>query len=327
MRIVKLVVDNFKRLVAVEITPDGDLVVLSGKNNSGKSSALDAIWAAVGGAAACPDKPIREGAEKGEVRLELDNGLIVERTFTKKGTYLKVTAEDGAQYPKPQDMLDALIGRVGFDPLAFARKKPKAQVEELLHVVDIGIDLDEHETKRQALYDKRADANREKKRFEGALAEQTRYDDAPGAVVSAGDLAGKITEAERTNEERMKAGNRIRQIGMSIRELQQEEKKLKTWLETGERIDVDALKTRLATVEADNEKVRTNERYDELKAESETAKTAAAKLDKKLKLHDEKKDTALAAAKFPVPGLSFNDEGVLYNGIPFAIALRPSNSR
>jgi len=320
MRIVQLKANNFKRLVAVEITPDGDLVLLSGKNDAGKSSVLDAIWAALGGAAACPVKPIREGTEKGEVRLVLDNGLVVERTFTAKGTYLKVTADDGAkQYTKPQDMLDALVGKIAFDPLAFARKKPKEQIEELLKVVDIGIDLEQHELERRALYDKRADANRDVKRLEGALAGQPHYDDAPAALVSAGDLAGELTAAEKSNAERLRTVKRIGQIEDQIRELRTEQESLTEQLaKHAELIDVGILKARLATVEVDNEKVRANERYDELAGGLKGARAAAAHLDADLKAHDEKKEEALGRAEFPVPGLSFNDEGVLYNGIPFA---------
>jgi DNA repair exonuclease SbcCD ATPase subunit len=319
MRIVQLRANNFKRLVAVEITPDGDLVLLSGRNDAGKSSVLDAIWAALGGKGACPGKPIREGAEKGDVRLELDNGLVVERTFTPKGSYLKVTADDGTkQFNKPQDMLDALVGKIAFDPLAFARKKPKEQVEELLNVVDVGLDLEAHELERTALYDKRADANREVKRLDGALAGQKRYDDAPAALVSAGDLAAEITEAEKHNTERMEIGNRLRQIEEKMRALHQEKEALEKRFAASGRIDVDVLKARLATVEADNEKVRANERHDQLANELDKAKAVAADQAIALKLHDERKETALAAAKFPVEGLSFNDEGVLYNGIPFA---------
>ena len=49
MKIVSLEAENYKRLKAVEITPDGNMVVIGGRNAQGKSSVLDAIWAALGG--------------------------------------------------------------------------------------------------------------------------------------------------------------------------------------------------------------------------------------------------------------------------------------
>lgn len=50
MKIVKLTAENIKRLKAVEITPTGALVEVTGKNGQGKSSVLDAIWWALAGA-------------------------------------------------------------------------------------------------------------------------------------------------------------------------------------------------------------------------------------------------------------------------------------
>ena len=47
MKIVELRAENVKRLKAVEITPDGTLQVIGGRNAQGKSSVLDAIWLAL----------------------------------------------------------------------------------------------------------------------------------------------------------------------------------------------------------------------------------------------------------------------------------------
>ena len=40
-----------KRLKAVDITPDGTLQIITGRNAQGKTSVLDAIWLALGGGA------------------------------------------------------------------------------------------------------------------------------------------------------------------------------------------------------------------------------------------------------------------------------------
>ena len=47
--IVTLEAENIKRLKAVEITPEGNLVVVGGKNAQGKSSVMDSIAYALGG--------------------------------------------------------------------------------------------------------------------------------------------------------------------------------------------------------------------------------------------------------------------------------------
>lgn len=44
MKIIALQAENVKRLVAIEIRPDGNLVQITGKNGAGKTSVLDCIW-------------------------------------------------------------------------------------------------------------------------------------------------------------------------------------------------------------------------------------------------------------------------------------------
>lgn len=62
MKIIELRAENFKRLSAVRIRPDGSLFQIGGRNAQGKSSVLDAVQAALGGLEAVPDRPIRNGA-------------------------------------------------------------------------------------------------------------------------------------------------------------------------------------------------------------------------------------------------------------------------
>src|SRR5690349_13433893 len=124
MKIVRLAAENFKRLRAVEITPEGNIIEIRGPNAAGKSSVLDAIWCALGGASVLPAKPIRRGAET--ARIELDIGdYIVTRRFTPAGSRLIVEAKSGARLREPQRILDELIGAISFDPLAFARMEPR----------------------------------------------------------------------------------------------------------------------------------------------------------------------------------------------------------
>ena len=59
-RIVSLTAENVKRISAVHIVPgDGGVVLIGGRNAQGKSSVLDSIMYALGGASAIPDEPIR----------------------------------------------------------------------------------------------------------------------------------------------------------------------------------------------------------------------------------------------------------------------------
>ena len=90
MKIVKFIAENIKRLKVVEITPNGNVVEICGKNDQGKSSVLDAIAWALGGQALIDAVPIRLGEEEAYSRVTLDSGIVVERTWNHSGSKLKV---------------------------------------------------------------------------------------------------------------------------------------------------------------------------------------------------------------------------------------------
>jgi hypothetical protein len=181
LKIISLKADNFKRLTSIFIEPGSGITRISGRNEAGKSSTLDAIWAALGGTGASPEMPIREGAESASVRLDLGD-IIVTRKWTSKGNYLEVTDAEGAPYSSPQKVLDRLYGKFTFDPATFLAEKD--QRTALLQVIDLAPDwaafkaasgmaaADPAEIKdplryigdvRKTVYEKRRDQNRDAK--------------------------------------------------------------------------------------------------------------------------------------------------------------------
>ena len=106
------------RLSAVEITPKGNVVKITGKNANGKTSVLNSIWMALGGKDVVPDKPSKDGEEKGSIVVDLGD-IVVTRKFTEKATTLTVENKDGAVFKSPQKVLDEMIGRLSLDPMRF----------------------------------------------------------------------------------------------------------------------------------------------------------------------------------------------------------------
>jgi hypothetical protein len=139
MKIIKFHAENFQKLKVVEITPDGNIVKITGKCEQGKTTILDAIHAALGGGT-MPEKPIREGEQKASIVIDLGE-MTVTRSFTPSGTTLKIENKEGFKASKPQDLLDKIVGKLAFDPLEFARADQKKQVEMLLSVVDLKLDM------------------------------------------------------------------------------------------------------------------------------------------------------------------------------------------
>src|SRR5216684_451609 len=176
MKILRLTAENFKRLRVVEIIPDPatNLIQVRGRNGAGKSSVLDAIWAAVGGGDAQPSRPVRKGEDKAIIRLDLGDVVVTRRFNAEKATTdLRLEAADGARYGSPQTMLDRLIGAVAFDPLEFTREKPRAQLERLRALVKLPIDVDALDAQSALDYAARTDVNRD------AAALRVRLDSVP----------------------------------------------------------------------------------------------------------------------------------------------------
>lgn len=367
MRIVKLEAENFKRLKAVEIRPDGTIVEIRGMNGAGKTSVLDAIAAAIGGEKLCPAQPVRRGADRARVSVELDEDLVVERRWTAGGgSRLEVRSKDGTvTHRSPQKLLDALVGRLTFDPLAFMREKPERQAEVLRQLV--GIDFSELDEKRRQVYDARTDANRQVAQLKARIAPLPVIEvtpDCPAEPVSGADLIGeheRLQATKRANDvERAAldlargqfrlrketvaaAAKRIADLEAQLARAREEHTEaaeaLRKQAEHGQVLqakvaalvdpddEIDEVGKRLRNVEAANDLVRQRKQRDALVRELAAAEEAAKKLDFEIAAIDAQKEGALQAAKFPVEGLGFTDAGVTLGGLPLEQASQAEQLR
>lgn len=200
MKIIKLTAENVKKLKAVEIAPTGPLVEITGANDEGKSSVLDAIFYALAGTASLPSQPVRKGEEKAFVKLELGEITVIRRFTAAGGTSLVVEAANGARFPSPQTMLDQLMGKLSFDPLAFTRMDPKHQLESLRSVVKIELDIDRLDAETRTLQEARTEVNRTVKRLEAQLVSlDPPPSDTPDALVDINDLVAQLQKANEGN--------------------------------------------------------------------------------------------------------------------------------
>jgi len=359
--ITRLEAENFKRLTAVQITPDGSaMVVVGGKNGAGKTSTLDAIEAALGGKARVPGEPIKKGAKKARVVVETAD-LVVTRVFTPKGSRLEVKAKDGSVIRSPQGVLDALMGDLSFDPLAFGRMKPQRQVEVLRKLA--GCDFTDLDERRKGYEQERRDVGRDKKRAEGALASLPEAPDAP--AMSASEILAEIEARKQRNDDRNSRRQLLEELRGRAAGLAETLKQRRQRVEELEeelrqvRADVDDTKNGLEELRAKGkplaaevENLPPDEPIDELKAqladaekhaaaaaeagrrEELTAEVAAAaaqydELTAKIEQLDEVRLEAIETAKYPIKGLEAHDEGVYLGGVPWqqassAEALRAS---
>lgn len=355
MRIVRFFAENVKRIRVVEIVPkkDAPMVVVGGQNDAGKTSVLDAIEMALGGARNHPPEPLRRGAKHGRVVLDL-NDIVVTRSFGQGGsTNLTIESKAGKKFSGPQAMLDKLYGELTFDPLAFERQEAKDQAEVLRRLV--GLDFSDLDKLREKLYGDRTLENKTLTMLESSLAGMERHEDAPEAEVSVQALSAELAAAEAlakaaADAEAVAANAEAKRYGAAreAKAAEEEVARLERQLEAakgrhaallvaldaalteaqdasaeavqaGKAVpDTAPLHARLAEAEGQNEKLRDNKRYAAQEGALSEQRRTCADLTHQIEAVDEEKGRRLAEAKYPVPGLSMSEAGdVLFNGIPF----------
>lgn len=349
MPIISLKSENVKRIKAIEIIPDGNMVVIGGNNGQGKSSTLDSIAYALGGKSLMPSKPIREGEDHAKVVVELED-LIVTRTWTNKGSHLAVTNKDGAKYPSPQTMLDNLFGGISFDPLQFNRMKPADQAIALRKLV--GIDTSLEDAQRSKAYTDRAVKNSEARRLVSRLPDFPKHPDAPEQEVSVAALMEELKEANAANkvvDDAVKKGGEINNkiadltrardgqiqtindlkndLKEAVCSLEKQDEALKQVIEHAriqagkrsklEKTDTDPIQLQITNAESVNTKVRANKTRAVTVASLDKAKQESEDLSNTIKKIDTAKMNQLANANYPIDGLAINVDGqVTMNDIP-----------
>ena len=338
MKILQLNAENVKRLSVVEITPEGSVVEIAGKNGNGKTSVLDSIYWALGGAAGIQAQPIRTGAKSAKIKLQLGEdrtvSLIVERRFTESGTSLKVTTPDGASYQKPQQMLDDLLGALTFDPLQFMKSTPAQQFEILKNVVNLEVDIDALAVERKKLFDQRAEVNRTIKSLTGTLETLPRVD--PTNRIDTSGIIDRLSKVDEHNSE-------VRQARAQIEAKKKDVAVISSQLETAKE-HVRKLTKQLTEAEsalADMEDapiadlIDPNKIKQDLEGANETNRQAAAYEKRKgvedrlaeevkaaedftnlMETIDERRRAAISKAEMPIKELSLGDGIVTFDGVP-----------
>lgn len=355
MKIVKLVAENLKRLKCVEIDPKGSIIEISGANGAGKSSVLDAIWWTLAGTRGMQKQPLRQGASDGVSVVELDD-LKVTRRYSHTGSTLVVERKsDGVRLKTPQDVLDKLIGKIAFDPLAFSRMKPKDQFDQLRKLVKIDVDIDKLDEQNRSDFEKRTDINREVKSMQ-SRAEVSFPANLPSEKIDISALSEQVEKAATHNKERELEENRRAGVARQIQNLLEktsdddaavahlkceikalEERIAKREADAASRrkaagdlkneldrkqpipdaIDVTDIRKKINDAVAINSLISRREDNKALLAQISEKRAAADALTDAIEAREKAKAAAIASAKFPVPGLGFGSNEVLLNGVPF----------
>lgn len=329
VKINELLIENVKRVKAVQFEPSADgLTIIGGRNGQGKTSVLDAIAWALGGNNYKPSVPERDGAlVPPNLHLELSNGLIVERKG--KNSTLKVTDPNGNK--SGQQLLNEFVSTLALDLPKFINGSDKDKADSLLKILGIGDVLSQLDTKENQLYAQRTEVGRIADRKKKAADEMPMYPNVPKEPVSATELIkeqqeilARNGENERKRQDAARYEQMLAEAQIAFDEakaaLQKAEQDCLTARKSAEDLHDEStaeLEKNLAEIEALNIKIRANSTKEAAEVEANNLQQEYDGLTEQIESIREERSKLLDSAELPLPGLSVKDGKLIYNGLPW----------
>lgn len=320
MKIESVEIKNFKAISHEKIDIKGSNVYVLGKNGVGKSSFLDAIFKIINGKD-LPTKLVKEGQEKGFIDIKLEGGITVKAKFNSVNEKVSLTIEnaDGAQYKSPRTMLDEMAGVVDFDINEFFNKTPQKQIDFIKQLVGIDFtDLDEEKAKafseRTVVNAKVKELESKQVFFKEPISEKKDIQTILIEIENGNAINKNIADIKSRNDSRKES---IEKLKSELLQLEEKEKQATIWLSENEPINTEVLQESITeSIEYNrliDESLSAKKLYEELKSalESQTI------LNDKLKEIEETKRRVISESNMPVNGLTFSDNELFYNGLPF----------
>lgn len=329
VKINELLIENVKRVKAVQFEPSADgLTIIGGRNGQGKTSVLDAIAWALGGNNYKPSVPERDGAlVPPNLHIELSNGLIVERKG--KNSTLKVTDPEGNK--SGQQLLNEFVSTLALDLPKFINGSDKDKADSLLKILGIGDVLAQLDTKENQLYAQRTEVGRIADRKKKAADEMPMYPNVPKEPVSATELIkqqqeilARNGENERKRQDAARYEQMLAEAQIAFDEakaaLQKAEQDCLTARKSAEDLHDEStaeLEKNLAEIEALNIKIRVNSTKEAAEIEANNLQQEYDGLTEQIESVREERNKLLDSAELPLPGLSVKDGKLIYNGLPW----------
>ncbi|RAX50895.1 hypothetical protein DQ353_00390 [Arthrobacter sp. AQ5-05] len=324
---------DFQRLEWVQIAPHGALVAISGRNAQGKTSVLEGLEATfMGHSKRDVPRPVRDGQKTAEVVNVLDNGLTLIRKYKADGSSsLTAKAKDGSKVS--QATLSGMLGAFGMSTGVFDLMDDKKQLAAVLDIVKLDFNPSELSAERAGIFEKRTFINHKVKELTAQISRFLELpEDLPAEETSVAALAEEIRAAEALERAQQadiqgleQHGRRLDELDRQIAELQRQRQtvledatSLRAVIDSHQPLlDVDDLRLRMANAEDTNAMVRVAKEKAQLQFQLDVTQDQALQMTAQIEGLDKRKADGLAAADFPVEGMTFDEEGVLLNGRPF----------
>ena len=341
MKINRLEIENVKRIHSAVVEPAQDgLTIIGGKNRQGKTSVLDAIAWALGGAKYQPSQAVNaDSAIPPRLKVIMDNGLVVERKG--KNSDLKVTDPSGKK--GGQQLLNEFVEELALNLPKFMEASGKEKANTLLQIIGVGPKLAELDQKEKELYQERLYVGRTADQKEKFAREQPYYPDAPQELVSPSELIrqqqdilarngekarirANATEAERKAEAAeqalsmaygaaAEAERRLEEAKAAYNKAMEEKEIAFSDAENaGDDESTAELEENIADIESINLKVRANMNKIQAEEDAKEYRDQYTRLTQDIEDVRAEKTALLDSADLPLPGLSVMDGELIYNG-------------
>lgn len=353
MKVLRYRAHHVQKISDIDWNLEGhNLFLVGGRNGQGKTSGLVGLLMALCGRSGgvWPEVALQEGQKEGWVKVDLgDDPRLTIELYLRRARSGQVTEKfrvldaDGKEVRQPRELLKRLYSLHAFDPRGFERLDPKQQREILLKLA--GFDYGAMEAEYKEFYGKRTEVNRDGKRL------RARHDAMPGhvgvpaeevsvsALISDRDRLQQANGAIQKERERVEGmGGRISaaatqlaarqdEIAILVKEAKHLETKLAADKEAYETLSkavaglneepLDEINRQIGSVEDTNRKIRQNQEKERLGRELAGMRTMSEQLTEKMNTLRATQQRKLADVEWPVDGLSFDDDGILYGGLPF----------
>lgn len=138
MRTTKIKIKNLFGISETEI--DGRNIEITGTNGVGKTSVIDALRYALTNQSE-RNLIVRNGEKEGEILIETDTGLIINRRKRTEQADYKSVKENGKEVMSPESFLKQLFTPLQLDPVAFTLMNEKEKNRAILDLVQFEWDL------------------------------------------------------------------------------------------------------------------------------------------------------------------------------------------
>lgn len=139
MNVTKIKIKNLFGIKEYET--DGKSLELSGKNGVGKSSVIDAIRYALTNKST-REYIVRQGETEGEILVETDTGLAIDRKARTNMTDYKSVKQNGLEVRSPEAFLKDIFTPLQLNPVEFMSMDSKHQNAQILDMIEYPWNMD-----------------------------------------------------------------------------------------------------------------------------------------------------------------------------------------